>query len=181
MALNDAPDLAALDSSRGQELVIEVLRAAARHEAESHGPARRAAFRTTRYLIEGATLAGLPAPAIAEALGVKPGTLRTRRGVDGLIEPALFAELAGIAEEDIERWRRSAQIELIGPDPSGMIGYRASELLAARIRDALLTGPVRTAAESIAAAALYKPARDEPPTTRYIGPANTAPQRTAAP
>ncbi|MBF4570862.1 hypothetical protein ITJ57_19005 [Plantibacter sp. VKM Ac-2880] len=168
MTLHDTPDLTTLDSTLARELVIDVLRAAGRHEEQSHGAARRVAFRTTRYLIEGATRAGLPANAIADALDVKPGTLRTRLGVDGLVEPSLFAKFAHVTVRELELWRTSGQIELAGPDPGGVIGYHASELIAALVRYSLLTKPTRTASEDLAAAALFKPSRDDPPTIRHV-------------
>ncbi|KJC63523.1 hypothetical protein [Agreia bicolorata] len=141
MALNEALNPTGPGFKRGQDRVIGILRAASHRETESHGPDRRIAFRTTRHLIEGAQRSGLTDTAIAEALGVKRDTIRSRSGVDGIIDPAIFVELASITHSDIEQWREDRHLELIGPDRGGLVGYRASELLSAVVRDALLADP----------------------------------------
>ncbi|MBF4514136.1 hypothetical protein ITJ66_16745 [Plantibacter sp. VKM Ac-2885] len=124
-----------------QRVIVELLQRAALAETQSQGPDLRVAFRITRYLIEGAIRSGLASAVIADALGVKPDTVRSRRGIDGLLGAEVFARLADITEGDIERWRAAGQIERLGPDLGGTIGYRASSLIAARMNLAASQNP----------------------------------------
>jgi hypothetical protein len=87
-----------------QQLVVEVIRTAARLEAEASGSGRRAAFRSSRYLLAGATAVGISTGVLADALGVKADTVRTRAGHDGPISAAEFAALSGIPIGRIHSW-----------------------------------------------------------------------------
>ena len=87
-----------------QQVVLELVRAAARFEVEARGSGRRTAFRTTRHLLAGAIAVGVSTPALAAELGVRADTVRTRAGHDGPIAAADFAALTGSPIDRIQSW-----------------------------------------------------------------------------
>ena len=104
------PDPAGPPRERDTEALPPPLAAALRRahhaEATSHGPHRRPALRRTRELI-GATLAiGYSLAAVADCLGITPGSVRDRQASGGSLSDAAIADLTGLDRDDIERWRR---------------------------------------------------------------------------
>jgi hypothetical protein len=115
--------------------ILQVIQAAHLAETDARGPERRPAFRVTRYVLGGAARLGISPALVGAVLGVRADTVRTRMGVDGLIDAGTFAALAGVTETDIGDWERNGLIHWDRSDHGGVHGYRASELLRALTTD----------------------------------------------
>jgi len=115
--------------------VLAVLRAAVAAETIAEGSARRIAYRTSRHLFGGAIQLGISTMIIADAVGVRPDTIRSRSNLDGLVDGPHFTALSGLPETQVGKWEEAGLIHLEGPDPAGIYGYRASTLLRAHTAD----------------------------------------------
>lgn len=104
------------------------------HTAESlaAGTERTEAFRLTRALIGGARDAGYSAPQLAQCLGVTVATVVSRTARDEWISATVFADLAGIRNETIRRWRRQGRLPEPRLDNAAPV-YRAGDLIRALI------------------------------------------------
>lgn len=131
--MNDVDSTAVPLSQAHLDRVLDVLHAAAAAERAAAGSALRIAYRTSRHLLGGALQLGLATGAIADALGVRPSSVRARSNVDGLVDGHRFAALAGISLSELSEWEHEGLIRLQGPDNGGMYGYQASTLLGAHI------------------------------------------------
>ncbi|MET3452300.1 hypothetical protein [Curtobacterium sp. 1544] len=121
-------------------VMLQVLVAARTKEATAHGPARRDAFRITRFLLAGSIAAGYTPSDLAAALGVTAGSIRTRADTDGPIPGTVFATYAGIGLETLTAWQEAGWLPTGEPDPECRTSYPASALITALLTS-LLTAP----------------------------------------
>lgn len=71
--------------------------AATRAERRATGSRRRAAFRTTRYLLAGAVANGVNIDLLAKLMEITPGSAKLRASSDGAISLTEFMDLLGAA------------------------------------------------------------------------------------
>jgi hypothetical protein len=113
------------------EPLVAVLRSALDAEQAAAGYHRRAAFRTTRYLIGGAIAIGVPPAAIAVVTGTTESSVRNRATSGGIVSPAEFAKLAHLSNAEIETWASSGLLPALASDAIGTTGYPTEALLRA--------------------------------------------------
>jgi hypothetical protein len=97
----------------------------------ARGPARRDAFRTTRYLLAGCRVAGIPTEALAALFQVRVDTLRSRSSVDGLVPAGTFAELAQVSLDELTAWQHDGLLPATASDHRYRTSYPASALITA--------------------------------------------------
>ncbi|WP_420367198.1 hypothetical protein [Curtobacterium sp. L1-20] len=116
--------------------IATVLLAARAAENSASGPDRRDAFRTTRHLLGGCRVAGIPLEDLAALFQVRADTIRNRAYVDGLVPAATFVDLARVSLDDLTGWQRDGLLPAASTDPGYRTSYPASALITALITNA---------------------------------------------
>jgi hypothetical protein len=115
--------------------VLQLLTAARTTETIAHGPARRDAFRITRFLLAGCLASGITASHLAAALEITMGSIRIRGNADGLVPGTVFASYASINLSMLTTWQQLGFLPTAEPDSQRRTSYPASALVTALLTE----------------------------------------------
>jgi hypothetical protein len=115
------------------DVLARLLHRARDGERSAAGSDRVLAYRLTRALLGGAHVAGYRYGELAACLGVSVSSMRARAYSDDWVSQRVAAELTGLTQATLNRWRRQGRLAPRTSDRHGHMHVLASDLIIALV------------------------------------------------